>query len=194
MKHSAEWWKTAKRRAYTYQEKKINRLDNYSLYKEIYGVQIDVDALREILIEEQGRDILGDLSERKLNRVITTLQDDRTREEYDQVMEEEDILHPFSLTIELRDHAPINLTTSEARVIAHNYIYRFLEQAKQGTLEKDEEGYTDALQEEILQAVIKDFHGNWIYYMDTLEIVRGKTVDILNEAKARKRTIPNITI
>ena len=167
--NSQKWWSEAKRRAYTYREKKINRLSGYDLYLELRGESYTVESIREIL-EEKG--YVG-ISERRFNKIKKIMDDELNKENYLKTLgDDADCIDPFCHMVILRDHMPHRLTNTEAWAYAVNYLFLWLAQIKRT---KPPRGETiDFIQDEIYTNLFNDMHVNWIYYMDSVDIVQGK--------------------
>lgn len=183
----AQWWRDADRRAYTYPEKKLNRLSNREMYDELYGVKIDKNELRSIKDDELD---MSYLSERRINKLVKHLEKKWTDEEYEKTIEQDDIFNGYCLALTLRDETPYKLTNSEAWCIAVNVIYLTLEDLLENidehrdALKQNKNHLIDMMMKKT-HAVIADMYDNWKYYMDTAPQAVDKTRTLLARHKSK---------
>lgn len=165
------WWKKTKRRAYTYKEKKWNRLSDYDLYLEMCGVEVEGRSINEIL----AKNGVGKISERKLIKIKANLEDKINKDNFKKIIEEDDIINPFTFTTTIRDHALYKPTTSESYCIYVHYIYqtllRTLENSKQAPEKNIEKDVWDPV---LYDGVLLGMHDNWKLYMDNVSLLESK--------------------
>lgn len=156
------WWSNAKRRAYNYQEKKLNRLNDYDLYLELCAVETTTESLQAIL-EKNG---LKREPTYKIKEMKKLVEAKINKERYEQTIKDEDITNLFTLVQTIRA-APYKPTTAESYAIAINYQYQLLStiyekmKSKENTLVND-------FEPAILDEVVINFHDNWRSYMDSV--------------------------
>lgn len=174
-----EQWRGVKRRAYTYHEKKLNRLSDYDLYVELYGKTLDEEKMREHL--DGGKYI----SARKLKRVKKAVEEKWNRESYDEEMEAEEGL--FAFMVGVRDEVPCGFSNAEAYAITIHTIDRVLSDiGKIPRAERD----PDALSK-MGADIINDMTKDWKYYMDTVPDAERR-IGKVTDAYAKTHTDPGI--
>lgn len=166
-----EFWKGVKKRAYTYKEKKRNRLGDYDLFLDCFGEEIDSEKIRD-LIEEKEK---ARISERRSNRLKKMLEDKVNRENYEKELQTEEGL--FVFMIGLRDELPFGLTNSEAYALTIHYTEELALQSKADTIPRP---ITEERDDEIMLEVIGRFVEDWPGFMDS--VARAK--DLINAVVA----------
>ena len=151
-----EWWQGAKRRAYTYQEKKLNQSSDYEFYMQLQGKEYSLNAIRDKITEKFGKQ-----AEYKVKSVHKTLNDRWNREEYDKLMKSGHGVFPFMLGLREFSHG---FTNSEMHVVCVHYFLRLVEAVSQDPKPEVDLDY----EAELMKGVIFDLHENWKYYMDTI--------------------------
>ena len=154
-----EWWQGAKRRAYTYKEKKLNQSSDYEFYCEKFGQEISMDKLSAWCVSENYK-----IAGYRLKEMKKTIEERGNREDFDKGVETGEGF--FEFMVSLRNEMPHGFTNAEIYVVGVNYMLRLVD------LGREAEGpitITEDADYDLCIDVIKDVHANWGYYLDTIK-------------------------
>ncbi|GAG60773.1 unnamed protein product, partial [marine sediment metagenome] len=164
-KEHFERWQAVKRRAYTYQEKKVNNSTDFEFYRAKFGREVSMEQLHELL--EAGGHKVPSYKMKEL-RKMALLKFDREAYEEDEKTGE----GLFQFMLGLREDLPMGFTNSEVYVLGIHYILR-LNDAKE---EDPSVVFTEEAQAEIVWGILRDMCQNWKYYLDTATQATGKLI------------------
>ena len=174
-----EWWQGAKRRAYTYKEKKLNQSSDYEFYCEKFGQAMDMEKIREFAVDGKYK-----VPEYRLKELKKRLEERCNREDFDKGVETGEGF--FEFMVGLRNELPLGLTNAEVYVVAVNYMLRLADLGREGRISITEDADYDLCIE-----VIKDVHANWGYYLDTIKQAEERFKRWLRSRMVASEDIPN---
>ena len=181
-----EWWQNTKRRAYTYQEKKLNQASDYDFYLEKFGRFYDIEGLRS-KCAELGH---GNLPAYRLKNLKKMFDDKVNRGEYDKEMQTGGV---FTFILGLRDEFAWGFTNAEAYVVGINYYLRLVELGGQDPVPV----INDDTSVELIIGIVRDMHANWKYYMDTAsqaDAKLGRIIDAHAAAHPEQESVKNLLL